>query len=45
MRRAVNVEYPKAADNGIVLWPLIASIVLAVVLLVGLWIDTYDTTL
>jgi hypothetical protein len=41
----VNAHYPKGADNGIALWPMIAAIVLAALLLVGLWINTYGTTL
>jgi hypothetical protein len=41
----VNAHYPKGADNGLALWPLIASIQLAAVLLVGLWFDTYGLTL
>jgi hypothetical protein len=41
----VNAHYPKGADNGIALWPMIAAIVLAALLLVGLWINTFGTTL
>jgi hypothetical protein len=41
---AVNAHYPKGADNGPALWPLVAAILLAALLLVGLWIDTYGTT-
>jgi hypothetical protein len=42
---AVNAHYPKGADNGPALWPVVAAILVAAVLLVGLWIDTYGTTL
>lgn len=41
----MNAHYPKGADNGIALWPMIAAIVLAALLLVGLWINTFGTTL
>jgi hypothetical protein len=41
----VNADYPKGADNGLALWPLVAAGVLAALLLVGVWIDTYGTTL
>jgi hypothetical protein len=42
---AVNANYPKGADNGPTLWPVVAAILLAALLLVGVWIDTYGTTL
>ena len=38
-RWAVNAHYPKGADNGLTLWPLVAAALLAVLLLVGVWID------
>ena len=40
----MNAHYPKGADNGPALGPLVAAILLAALLLVGLWIDTYGTT-
>jgi hypothetical protein len=44
-RGAVNANYPKGADNGPALWAAVAAILLAALLLVGLWIDTYRTPL
>ena len=41
----MNAHYPKGADNGPAVWPLVAVILLAVLLLVGLWIDARGTTL
>jgi hypothetical protein len=41
----VNAHYPKGADNGLAIWPLVAAILLAALLLVGLWIDTHGTKL
>jgi hypothetical protein len=41
----VNADYPKGADNGLVLWPLVAAILLTVLLLVGLWIATFGAAL
>ena len=38
---AMNAHYPKGADNGPALWSVVAAILLAALLLVGLWIDTY----
>jgi hypothetical protein len=43
--RAVNAHYPKGADNGLALWPLLAAILLTAVLLVGLWIATFGAAL
>lgn len=40
---AVNAHYPKGADNGLAMWPLVAAILLAAMLLIGMWIDTYGT--
>jgi hypothetical protein len=42
---AVNAHYPKGADNGLALWPLVAAGLLTALLLVGMWIETYGTTL
>ena len=41
----MNAHYPKGADNGPALWLVVAAILLAAMLVGGVWIDTHGTTL
>jgi hypothetical protein len=41
----MKAHYPKGSDNGPALWPIIAAVLLALLLFMGVWIDTYGTTL
>ena len=41
----MNAHYPRGADNGLAIRPLVVAGLLAALLLVEVWIDSYGITL